>query len=184
MGSGVLVNLAALTMTAASVLTAGCSSSGSPSTAAQPEATVSAGTSHSTPAPTASTPARLTIAQARTAYRKISAPYNAAVATLNRDAHEGTTWSKFKADVLAVAAQDRIWKRKVQAVRWPRRVQPYVNVLVKTGVPAEIRCDRAMAAAGTLQGAATVFSDDSACKSTAPTADKIRKILNLSPAPG
>lgn len=170
-----LISLAAVTVTAVSLLATGCSASGSLSTAAQPEATVTASAAHTAPAPLA----RLTMTQARTEYSQISAPFNAAVAAVNTDARNGTTWDKFRSDVLAVVATNQTWQRKVRAVRWPLRIQPYVDAMLKTEVPAEIQCDQAMAAAGSLQGAAGVFTNDHACKDSTVNADKIRKILNL-----
>jgi hypothetical protein len=181
MRTGVLTNLTAITVTAASILATGCSGTGSSSTAAQPEATVTAATLHNTWAAAVPVPARLTMAQARTEYDKISAPFNAAVTVFNNDAHAGVTWSRFEADVLAVVAANRTWERKIRAMRWPLLVQPYVNAMLRTEVPAEIRCDQAMAAAGSLQGAANVFSDDHSCRDSTVNADKIRKILNLPP---
>jgi hypothetical protein len=189
MRTGVLISLTTITVTTASILATGCSGTGSQSTAAQPEATVTAGTvtagtTRSTPATAAPVPARLTMAQARTEYSKVSAPFNAAVMAVNNDAHAGAAWSTFKADVLTVVAANRTWERKIRAIRWPLRVQPYVDAMLKTEVPAEIRCDQAMAAAGGLQGAADVFSDDRACKDSTVNADKIRKMLNLPPTIG
>lgn len=181
MRTGVLINLTAVTVTAASILAAGCSGTESPSAAVQPEATVTTGAPHNTSAAAAPVPARLTMAQARAEYNKISVPFNVAVAVVNNDAHVGVTWSKFKADVLTVVAANKTWERKIGAVRWPLRVQPYVNAMLKTEVPAEIQCDQAMAAAGSLQGAANVFSDDHSCRDSTVNADKIRKILNLPP---
>ena len=127
---------------------------------------------------------RLTLGQARVEYSRLSAPFNAAVATVNRDARNGTTWDKFKADVLAAKAANQTWAGKVRAVRWPVRVQSYVDAMLATEVPAEIRCYDAMASAGSLQGAATAFSGDSACRDSTATADKIRSILHLPPTIG
>jgi hypothetical protein len=127
---------------------------------------------------------RLTLAQARAEYSKISAPFNAAVATVNPDARDGTPWSKYKADVLAAAAANQTWARKVRAVRWPAGVQPYIDAMLKTEVPAEIQCYSAMAAAGSLQRAAAAFSGDSFCRDSTATADKVRSILHLPPTIG
>ena len=162
------------------LLATACSGAGSP--AAVPLQVVTPGTSAARSAPAAAP--RLTLAQARAEYSKISAPFNAAVATVNQDARNGTTWDKFKADVLAAAAANQTWARKVRAVRWPLQIQPYVDAMLKTEVPAEIRCDNAMAAAGSLQGAATAFSRDSVCRDSTATADRIRSILHLPPTIG
>jgi hypothetical protein len=157
-----------------------CSGAASPTAVPLQVVTPATSAAHSAPAATP----RLTLAQARAEYSKISAPFNAAVATVNQDARNGTTWSKFTADVLAAAAPNQTWARKVRAVHWPAQVQPYVDAMLKTEVPAEIQCYNAMAAAGSLQGAAAAFSGDNACRDSTATADKIRSILHLPPTIG
>jgi hypothetical protein len=174
--TGVVSKLTPVVVIATGILTAGCASAGSSFSAVQLQAPV---TVHA-----AASPARLTMAQARTAYRKISAPFNAAVAVVNEDARNGTTWDKFKADVLAAVAANKTWERRIRVERWPRKIQPYIDAMLKTEVPAEISCDQAMAAAGSLQGAAGVFSGDSACRDSTKNADTIRKMLNLPPTIG
>jgi hypothetical protein len=164
----------------ACLLVTACTGAGSP--AAVPLHVVTPATSAARSAPAAAP--RLTLGQARVEYSRLSAPFNAAVATVNRDARNGTTWDKFKADVLAAAAANQTWARKVRVVRWPLQIQPYVDAMLKTEVPAEIRCDNAMAAAGSLQGAAAAFGGDSFCRDSTATADKIRSILHLAPTIG
>lgn len=166
-----MIKLTAVVVTAAGTLTAGCASVVSSSSAVQLRAPVTVRA--------AASPARLTMAQARTAYSKISMPFNAAVSVVNADARNGTTWPKFKTDVLAAVAANETWEQRIRAERWPREIQPYIDAMLKTEVPAEISCDQAMAAAGSLQGAADVFSSDSACRDSTKNADTIRKILNL-----
>jgi hypothetical protein len=172
----VVTRLTAIAVTAAGIVTAGCASDGSVTSAVQLRAPV-------TVRATAS-PARLTIAQARAAYSEISAPFNSAVAVVNADARNGTTWPTFKADVLTAVAANKTWERRLRAKRWPSKIQPYIDAMLKTEVPAEISCDQAMAAAGSLQGAANVFSSDGACRDTTKNADAIRRILNLPPTIG
>ena len=162
------------------LLATACSGAGSPT--AVPLHVVTPATSAARSAPAAAP--RLTLTQARAEYSKISAPFNASVATVNQDARNGATWDKFKADVLAAAAANRTWARKIRAVRWPVQIQHYVDAMLKTEVPAEIRCYSAVAAAGSLQGAAVAFSGDSACRDSPGTADKIRSILHLPPTIG
>lgn len=58
-------------------------------------------------------------------------------------------------------------------------IQPLIESMLKTEVPAEISCDKAMISAGGLVGAGQTFSDDPSCKDSPATADKIRKILGL-----
>ena len=157
-----------------------CSGAGSPAAVPLQVVTPTASAAHSA---RAAAP-RLTLAQARVEYSRLSVAFNAAVATVNQDARNGTTWTKFKADVLAAAAANRAWARKVRAVHWPVQVQPYVNAMLKTEVPAEIQCYNAMAAAGSLQGAAAAFGGDSFCRDSTATADKIRSILHLPPTIG
>ena len=174
--TGVSFALAAA-VTAVSLLAAGCSTGGYAPLA---RVTISADIALSAPP----SPMRLTMAQARTEYSQISAPFNAAVATVNADARDGTTWNKFRADVLTVVAANETWDEKIRAVRWPLQIQPYVDAMLKTEVPSEIQCDQAMAAAGSLQGASGVFSSDHACRDSTVNADKIRKLLNLPPTIG
>lgn len=161
---------------AVGTLTAGCASAGSPASAVQLKAPVTVRA--------AASPARLTMAAARTAYRRISVPFNAAVKVVNADARNGTTWRKFKTDVLAAVAANKIWERRIRAQRWPRKIQRYIDAMLATEVPAEIHCDQAMAAAGSLQGAAGVFSSHSACRDSTKNADTIRKLLHLPPTIG
>jgi hypothetical protein len=172
----VMTRLTAVAVTAAGIVTAGCASDGSVTSAVQLRAPVAV---HA-----AASPARLTIAQARDAYSEISAPFNSAVAVVNADARNGTTWPTFKTDVLAAVAANKTWERRIRAERWPGKIQPYVDAMLKTEVPAEISCDQAMAAAGSLQGAASVFSGEGACRDSTKNADAIRRILNLPPTVG
>lgn len=183
-----VIKRAAVATTAAVSVLAGataCASSGSPTaamaSAVSPAVVIpTAAATRSAPA----TPPRLALAQARTTYSTLSGPFNAAVATLNQDAKSGTTWSKFKADLLAAVATNQTWARQVRAVRWPLQVQSLIDSMLKSEIPAEITCDQTMAAAGSLQGAANVFNDDATCKDSPATADKVRQILNLSPTIG
>lgn len=172
----VVTMLSAAVVTAAGVLTAGCAGAGSVTSAVQLQAPVKVRA--------AASPARLTMAQARAEYSDISAPFNAAVAVVNSDARHGTTWPKFKTDVLAAVAANKTWERRIREKRWPAKIQPYIDAMLRTEVPAEISCDQSMAAAGSLQGAADVFSGDGACRDSTKNADTIRKILNLPPTFG
>lgn len=124
-------------------------------------------------------PRRLTVAEARTAYERISAPFNDAVATVNQDAKTGTTWARFHADLLAAVSANRTWVRAVKEQRWPLRVQALIDAMLATEVPAEISCDEKMADAGSLQGAASVFGEDASCRDNPASADELRKILGL-----
>jgi hypothetical protein len=167
-----LVTLAAVTM----ALAAGCSATGqTPTASGGRSATPPATPGHSAPA----LDRQLTMAQARAAYSRIARPFNAAVAAVNRDVASGASWSRFRADTLAVVRADRAWARRMRAERWPPRVQRYVTAVVRTDIPAEIRCDRAMAAAGSLQAATTVFNSRPDCKDHTTNEDKIRKMLHL-----
>lgn len=54
---------------------------------------------------------------------------------------------------------------------WPGKIQPYIDAMLETEVPADISCDQAMAAAGRLHGAAEVFGSDNACRDSPKSAD-------------
>jgi hypothetical protein len=180
-GTELLIRLTAATMAAGAIaLAAGCSTAGQTSTAAQHATTAPATPVHGTP--TAAAPVlahRLTMAQARAAYIRITHPFNVAVAAVNRDVADAAPWSQFRADTLAVIRADRAWARHVRAVRWPARVQRYITAMLHTDVPAEIRCDEAMAAAGGMQAATNVFNTSRDCKDNTADEDKIRAMLNL-----
>lgn len=179
-----MIRLTAATLAAGTIaLCAGCSAAGQATT---PAAADRAATAPSAPARATPTPPparRLTRAQARAAYVKISRPFNAAVATVNRDVGDSAPWDQFRSDTLAVVRADRAWASQVSAILWPARVQRYVNAAVRTDVPAEIRCDRAMAAAGSWPTATSVFNTRPDCKDNTADEEKIREILNL-PAVG
>ena len=168
----------ALTCSAGLMAAAGCSSTSSLSAAHPSVVTPSAHQSVTVPSAPSAAP-RLTLAQARTEYEKISAPFNAAVATVNSDAKKGVTWSTFHGDLLNAVATNKTWAQQVKAPRWPANVQSLVDIMLKSEIPAEISCDQKMAGSGSLQGAANVFNDDADCKDSPATADKIRKILGL-----
>jgi hypothetical protein len=181
-GTDLLIRLTAATLAAGAIaLSAGCSTAGQTPTpaAAQHAATAPATPAHATPAPVLAR--RLTMAQARAAYIRITRPFNAAVAAVNRDVADAAPWSQFRADTLAVIRADRAWARHVRAVRWPARVQRYLTAMLHTNVPAEIRCDQAMAAAGGMQAATNVFNTRQDCKDNTANEDKIRAMLNLPP---
>jgi hypothetical protein len=136
----------------------------------------------STPAHTApSVPARLTMAEAKVRYDKISAPFNAAVATLNKDAKAGPTWSQFHTDLLNAVSANETWVGEIKGVRWPLKMQPLIDSMLKTEIPDEISCDQKMASAGGLEAAASVFNGDAICRDNPATADKIRTMLGLPP---
>jgi hypothetical protein len=157
---------------------AGCSSTSSLSAAHLSAVSPSAHQSVAASSAPSAAP-RLTVAQARSEYEKISAPFNAAVATVNADAKKGVTWSTFHGDLLNAVATNKTWAQQVKARRWPASVQPLVDTMLKNEVPAEVSCDQKMADSGSLQGAASVFNDDADCKDSPATADKIRTILGL-----
>jgi hypothetical protein len=177
-----LIRFTAATLAAGAIaLTAGCSAAGQQTTpaAAHHAATAPATPVPATPKPTAAR--RLTTAQARAAYARISRPFNAAVAAVNRDVGDAASWNRFRADTLTVIRADRAWARHARAIRWPARVQRYITATLRTDVPAEIRCDRAMATAGSWPAATSVFNTRQDCKDNTADEDKIRAILNLPP---
>ncbi len=178
-GIELLIRLTATLAAGAIVLAAGCSAAGHTPTAAQHAASARPTRVQATPAPVLAR--RLTMAQARAAYVRITRSFNAAVAAVNRDVADAAPWSRFRADTLAVIRADRAWARHVRGVRWPARVQRYITAMLRTSVPAEIRCDQAMAAAGGMQAATNVFNTRQDCKDNTANEDKIRAMLNLPP---
>ncbi len=172
--------IAAVLAAGAIALAAGCSAAGNTSTLAPEQHATSAPATPIRSTPTATVPApRLTMAQARAVYIRITRPFNVAVAAVNRDVADAAPWRRFRADTLAVASADQAWARHVRAVRWPALVQRYVTAMLRADVPAEIRCDQAMAAAGGMHAATTVFNTNQDCKDNTANTDKIHAILNL-----
>jgi len=96
----------ALTCSAGLMAAAGCSSTSSLSAAHLSVVSPSAHQSVTVPSAPSVAP-RLTLAQARTGYEKISAPFNAAVATVNADAKKGVTWSTFHGDLVNAVATNK-----------------------------------------------------------------------------
>ena len=172
---------------AAAAALAGCSagshaSPGTAQTTAAP-ATRSAAASPS-PAASPSVPVRrLTIKQAARAYVRIVGPWNAITDAINRDYTDAAPFSQYRADALALVRALRTAGRQFRAVRWPRRVQPYITSLLLTFMPADIRCTRAGAAAGSRAAAANVndFNPDCQAAADSTIADTIRSMLNLPP---
>jgi hypothetical protein len=172
-----LIRLTAAALAAVTIaLAAGCSITGqTPATSGGQRSATPPATAHRAPA----LARRLTMAQARAAYTMIARPFNAAIAAVNRDVADGAPWSRFRADTLAVVRADRAWARHMRAERWPLRLQRYVTAMLRSDIPAETRCDQAMAAAGGLQAATTVFNTRPDCKDHTANEDKLRKMLHL-----
>ena len=146
-------------------------------TTAQPPAAASASASSSAPAQ------RLTRKQAARAYVRIVDPWNVTTDAINRDYTDDAPFSQYRADSRALVRALRTAGRQFRAVRWPRRVQPYITSLLLTDIPVDIRCTRAGAAAGSRAAAVTVNDTNQDCQAAtdSTTADTIRSMLNLPP---
>jgi len=173
---------------AAAVLLAACSASGpathrgTPTAAAiSPSATATASPS---PAASPSVAAqRMTKKQAARAYVRILDPSNAISDAINRDATDAAPFSRYKADARAYIKAIRAAAGQIRALRWPVRVQPYIDAMLLTFIPANIRCNKAGIAAGSSTAASTVADTNQDCiaatDSTLP--DTIRSMLGLPP---
>lgn len=178
----------ALTAIAAAAALVGCSagSHASPGTAHTTTAAPAtpAATASPSPAASPSVPARrLTRKQAAAAYVRIVDPWNKITDAINRDYTDAAPFSQYRADARALVRALRGVSRKFRALRWPRRVQPYITAMLLTDIPASIRCTRAGARAGSRAAAVNVndFNQDCQAASAATNADTIRSMLGLPP---
>ncbi len=90
---------------------------------------------------------RLTIAQARNAYRHIVDPGNRANDAVNTDMTDAAPLTQFRADVAAFIAFNRRLPGELRSVRWPARVQPYVDAMILTDILDNVRCFTAISRA-------------------------------------
>lgn len=173
---------------AAAVLLAACSASGPATQTGTPTAAASspAAAVTASPSPAASPPVpakRLTIRQATRAYVRILDPSNVITDAINRDATDAAPFSRYKADARAYIKAIRAAAGQIRALRWPVRVQPYIDAVLLTFIPANIRCNKAGIAAGSNTAASTVADTNQNClaasDSTLP--DTIRSMLGLPP---
>jgi hypothetical protein len=121
-------------------MSAGCSVAGqTPEPAAARHATTAPAVD-ATPAPVLAR--RMTRAQARAAYVRITRPFNAAVAAVNRDVADAAPWSQFRADTLAVIRADRAWARHVlgERIQHPAGLQGQHRQRGQDQGPAEPGC--------------------------------------------
>jgi hypothetical protein len=125
----------------------------------------------------------MTKKQAARAYVRIFDPSNAAVDQVNRDITDAEPFSKYKADSLAYIKALRAADRQLRAARWPRRVQPYIDSLLLTFEPANIRCTKTGIAAGSRAAAngLAYTNQDCVAASDLTLPDTIRSMLGLPP---
>jgi hypothetical protein len=158
---------------------------GSPSSTAGSSAAASSAPGSATPAPSPTATGPLTIKQAKRAYAEIVDPYNELVDKANRDAQDGAPFAQYQADLRALIAGEQEFSRKLAQVRWPARVQGYIDAMRATDIPADIHCDRAEIKAGSYGELDTVDASNSWCQqvatSSATNADQVRQLLHLPP---
>jgi len=182
----------ALIAIAAAAALAGCgggthgSSGAAHTTTAAPATPAATASQPTTPSPSpspAGPPKRLTKKQAAAAYVRIVDPWNKITDAINRDYTDAAPFSQYRADARALVRALRGVSREFHALRWPRRVQPYITAMLLTDIPASIRCTRAGARAGGRAAAVNVndFNQDCQAASAATNADTIRSMLGLPP---
>jgi hypothetical protein len=172
--------LARAALVAAALGIAGCGQAAPSSPAATaPAATASA------PSPSPPPTARLTIKQARRTYIALVSPYNVLVDQANRDQMDGAPFAQYRRDVRAIIAGDQAFSREVGQVRWPARVQPYIDAMRATDIPADIHCDQAEIRASSYSQAQVVDATNSWCQQVSTgnstNADQVRRLLHLPP---
>lgn len=174
---------------AAAVLagTAACSSSSKsvPVHTARPAATHAQVTSMPpslSPSPTAVLP----LEQAAAEYLRIADPINRTLGAVNADVSDRVSWAQFRHDALALIAATRTADRQLEAVRWPTKVQPWVNAMAGTYDVASIGCTQTEVNAGSYTAAQNATAGDPDCTAESNTADpdQIRTLLGLPPING
>ncbi len=123
---------------------------------------------------------RLTISQARRAYVRIVDPYNRTVDAVNRDYTDQARIAQFRRDLSAQIASLRVMKLKLAAVRWPPRVEPYVQAMMSTDDVTTIRCDKEQLAAQSYAQVDVISANqDCTAAQNNSNASTIRSMLGL-----
>ena len=106
-------------------------------------------------------------------------------ANVNTDYSDDAPFAQFRADTLAEVRAIRVVSRKLLAVTWPPKVEPWVRAMVTTYNVAWAACVEAEAAAGNYTGASTVYDTNASCQAISSQADpdEIRSLLGLPALP-
>ena len=110
-------------------------------------------------------------------------PDNTLVSAINQDEMDNAPIAKFHQDLRADIAALEVLSRKLGEVRWPARVQPYVDAMRSTDLAASAQCDRVLLHASGYAQVQTDYAANSWCQEaqTVTNADTIRKLLRLPP---
>jgi hypothetical protein len=162
----------------AALVLAGCSQA-SPHTSAGSPAAASSAPHSAVPSPSSTGP--LTVSQARHVYVSLVDPSNRADAQVGNDAQDAAPIGQYRRDVRALIASLELLNRKLAAVRWPVRVQPYIDAMGSTDVAAQIKCFQRLQGASTYSQANTIFDTNSWCLASQQDANasEIRTLLHL-----
>jgi hypothetical protein len=101
--------------------------------------------------------------QAEAAYVHIVQPGSTMADKLAGAASGTTPFSQFRTDALAYAKELRAEIGKFRAVRWPTKVEPRINAMVRTDFPADIGCLQAMGAADSMAASQAVGESSHDC---------------------
>jgi hypothetical protein len=142
-----------------------------PSPAASKQANPRPSTSAST------TPARLTVATARTRYLTITRPYNVALERFEKSANGGAGLATLRRGARAVAAANLAESRLLAATNWPTTVVRPVNELIQANTAARRHWTQA-ANAGSLSEMSVDLRRAVAASGKEPAAE-IRRRLGL-----
>jgi hypothetical protein len=174
----------------AALALAGCASSTSHPAAAHtsavsaPNPAAAPSSAAPSPAPSPASTARLTKHQAARAYTAIVDPSNRALDVVNEDYTDRVPLAQFHQDERAYLATLRAIGPRLTAVRWPRRVEPYVRAMVSTDVQADIHCAQDELRAGGYNRAQQVSLTNQACTAAVNATSNpgtIRTMLGLPP---
>jgi len=160
------------TTLALTVLLAGCGGQSAPSaapTAARPTESTAATT----------TPATLSLADAKARYLEIVAPYNEALEALETAANGGKSWTAVRTLAGKVAQTNAAHAEALRAIAWPEPVREPMAALLAEADAAQRHWERAASAKGAEELAGAIR--DAARRSGAKQAGKVREALGLPP---
>jgi len=114
---------------------------------------------------------------------RIVDPGNAISDAIGRDLNDKRPFSQYRADSLALVRETRSEDRQFRAIRWPGRVQSYVDSWLLTYGPSIIRCYQAAAAGGSYAADSQLAYTNQDCiaSDTSTIPDSIRSMLGLPP---
>jgi hypothetical protein len=118
--------------------------------------------------------------QARRAYIQAVDPYNRALDAVNQDYTDRVPMAQFHSSSLAEIAALHSVRSKLDSVRWPAPITPYIHAQLTTDLRADLRCARDQLSASSYSQADTIsYNQDCTEAQNTSNADTIRSLLHL-----